>query len=231
MFLFSSDEQAFVYGANYNDQHNSWAYTAYGSEQASTFAFTWINATGQIPLQETVQYHLSRDLIASSNPALPWIGTASGTAVGALELVWSITRVAALGGISLLGSIVTSDTQKKDMTSYMTLGTIAPGTLGYPLGHSVLGIGWKERMTYYHLSGTKSTNFTMVSPARMAGFVELGMMFDSKAISSSQWAGAMSVIGFKMGQGSCDYDMISNSCVSNIVDIMRGAGFSVPQLL
>jgi len=40
----------------------------------------------------------------------------------------------------------------------------------------------------------------------------------------------MSVIGFKMGQGSCDYDMISNSCVSNIVDIMRGAGFSVPQL-
>ena len=94
--LFSSDEQAFVYGANYNDQHNSWAYTAYGSEQASTFAFTWINATGQIPLQETVQYHLSRDLIASSNPALPWIGTASGTAVGALELVWSITRVAAL---------------------------------------------------------------------------------------------------------------------------------------
>jgi len=38
----------------------------------------------------------------------------------------------------------------------------------------------------------------------------------------------MAVVNYKLGQGVCDYNRVTNSCVSNVADVMRGAGLPVP---
>jgi hypothetical protein len=43
----------------YNDYHNSWANTQFGSREATTFAYIWAKATGQMPLTTTVSYHMN----------------------------------------------------------------------------------------------------------------------------------------------------------------------------
>jgi len=48
-YLFQSSEQAFAYGAAYNDYHDSWANTEYGNYDKSLIAFQWIQSTGETP--------------------------------------------------------------------------------------------------------------------------------------------------------------------------------------
>jgi RHS repeat-associated protein len=57
--LFTSQEQALVVGMMYNNYHNSWSNTMYGSAAATEFAYTWTKATGEVPLSGTVNYWLN----------------------------------------------------------------------------------------------------------------------------------------------------------------------------
>ncbi|MFM9839311.1 MAG: DUF6443 domain-containing protein [Cyclobacteriaceae bacterium] len=56
---FANGEQALAYGMAYNDYHNSWANTQFGSREATTYAYIWAKVTGQMPLPVTVNYHMN----------------------------------------------------------------------------------------------------------------------------------------------------------------------------
>jgi hypothetical protein len=58
-FLFTSNTQALVAGIDYQNRHNSWGNTQYGSAAASEFAYTWTKVTGSMPVVETVNYWMN----------------------------------------------------------------------------------------------------------------------------------------------------------------------------
>jgi len=68
---FTSGEQSLAYGMAYNDRHNSWTNTSFGSAAATEFAYIWAKATGSLPVRETVSYWMNtRSNIVSSQEIL-----------------------------------------------------------------------------------------------------------------------------------------------------------------
>jgi hypothetical protein len=57
---FSSQEAALAYGIGYNNYHNSWGHTEYGSGAGTEFAYIWAKTTGSMPTKATVNYWMNR---------------------------------------------------------------------------------------------------------------------------------------------------------------------------
>ncbi len=185
-FLFASQEQALAYGMAYQDRHDSWEHTYYGSEQATLFGYFAANHNGGTLLSpEAVNYHIQKYQQSKVNSMIA--GMVSGQVpIFNLNLTWEIMLNPALAdyfqtqnGGNVYAEISNSFNEMK--YDYMAVKNVGANAMFNMIGHySVNEIDGKY---YFNASAAGTT------PAKTQGDVAfLGsaqVMVNGKAVNNN----------------------------------------------